>query len=205
MPGGARELAAPGGAGVARPGVSRRQRLRRRRPDVLRLDPVPGDRRDQPAADRMGQPPDVPAGRRDPWAIAHEGESMGQPMWRAMTHWKNCPGGNSSGGGATLLGFLESSPGELPRAILLSPIALRAIRLITGQARSPPGRSRPIFVRPVTPAAVFLSHPLSRRVFSVQDRRPHRRFTPNNRSSTCPRTSSSHLRGSPTSRPSSIN
>ena len=84
VPRGARELAAPSGAGVARPGVPRGQRLLRRRPDVLGLDPVPADRRDQPAADRMGQPPDVPAGRRDrgPSALIRAPLARPSPNWR---------------------------------------------------------------------------------------------------------------------------
>ena len=62
VPRGARVLAEPGDRRVPAAGVSGGQRVRRRRSDVLGLDPVPRDRGDQPAADRMGQPPDVPAG-----------------------------------------------------------------------------------------------------------------------------------------------
>ena len=49
-----------------RPGVPGRRRLRGRGSDVLGLDPVPSHRRRQPAADRVGQPADLPAGGRDP-------------------------------------------------------------------------------------------------------------------------------------------
>ena len=64
LPRRARELAGDGGRREPRPGLPGRRRVLRRRPDVLRLDPVPGDRRDHSAADRVGQPADVPAGRR---------------------------------------------------------------------------------------------------------------------------------------------
>ena len=57
-------LAAPGDRRVPAAGIPGRQGLRRRRPDVLRLDPIPRDRGDHPAADPVDQPADVPAGGR---------------------------------------------------------------------------------------------------------------------------------------------
>ncbi len=61
---------------------------------VLGLDPVPSDRRNQPAAGRMDQPADLPAGRRD----------RGSWPWRAMT-FGELPGGQFSGVIANLLGY----------------------------------------------------------------------------------------------------
>ena len=66
LPAAAAELAQGGPRGPVQRRLSGRRRLPRGRPALLRLDPpAPGRRRD-PAADRLDQPPDVPAGKRDP-------------------------------------------------------------------------------------------------------------------------------------------
>src|SRR6185312_7336865 len=48
-----------------------------RRPGMPRFDPVPGHWCHHPAADRVGEPPDLPAGRRDPGAPGR----LDSPRW----------------------------------------------------------------------------------------------------------------------------
>ena len=68
LPHGAAELAR-GRAEGPEP-LHRRRALQGRRPVVLRRGPPAPDRRRHPAADPLDQPPDLPAGRRDPEAPA---------------------------------------------------------------------------------------------------------------------------------------
>ena len=66
LPAGAARLAAGGAVGAGERGLRRRSEVPDRRPVVLRRRVVPGRRRRHAAADPLDQPPDLPAGERDP-------------------------------------------------------------------------------------------------------------------------------------------
>src|SRR5207248_8378763 len=69
LPGGPGLLAARGAGSSPRRALPRPQRgLPRRRPDLLRRDPLPPAGRGDPAPHPLAEPPDLPAGGRDPGA-----------------------------------------------------------------------------------------------------------------------------------------